>query len=102
MTVKEFEHYNNFGIMPQSWIGHGYGYKAIWDETQPDDIIYIPENAYEEYDGHRTVPNCEDAYSINDFIEICNGDVAKAKILFDYCDWQFPSSAYNECFDEEE
>lgn len=99
MTVKEFEHYNNFGIMPQGWIGQGTGYKATWDETQPDDIIYIPENAYEEYDGHRTV-NRENAYSVNDFINICNGNVKRARELFYFCDWQFPN--YDDCFGDED
>lgn len=37
--------------------------------------------------------NC---FTGNDFMEVCNGDRQKAEELFGYCDWQHPSSAWDE------
>lgn len=41
-------------------------------------------------------------YTGDDFINECSGDEEKARYLFDYCDWQHPSSAYPEICDDEE
>ena len=74
-----------------------------------DEIIYIPDLAL------NMIPVTEPAigmekideivgccYTGDDFISECNGDVGKAERLFQYCDWQHPSSALLEIEDEEE
>lgn len=69
-----------------------------------DEIIYIPDLELnglaellgihlEDEDIGQIIDCC---YTGNDFVEECGGDVEKAKRLFWYCDWQHPSSAYNE------
>ena len=94
MTLEQFNRYNKTKSMPYEWIGQGNGYKDTefdWDNGNPTDIIYIPEYGY---DGD-TVKR-ENAFSKEDFIDICNGDEGDALYLFDSVDWQFPSSLYNE------
>lgn len=98
MTKKEFAEYNYIKAMPRDWIGQGYGYKAEWDPAKPDDIIYIPESAYFEFDG----VTAQDGYSMNDFVKLTNGNVEKAKELFEYIDWQYPDSALDEVMTDEE
>ena len=91
MTLKEFENYNKTRTMPQDWIGQGYGYKDNdfdWNNGDATLIIYIPEYAYNE----DNVVKREDAYSKQDFIEICDGDEEKALYIFDTVDWQFPEN----------
>lgn len=84
------------------------------DHFEPtDEILYIPDIYLNELDGYidyyspidvldvveRFIGCC---YSGKDFIALCGGDVQKAERLFDYCDWQHPSSALPEIEDEEE
>ena len=104
MTIAEFNEYNRTNTMPCDDIGQGMGYKAeSWDSD--DDIIYIPENGYDDED--ETVDR-DNAYSLNDLISVmseyfpyCNmSDTEKraaAESLFAYLDWSFPSTVLDEC-----
>ena len=80
------------------------------DHFEPgEEILYIPDiclneipiaehpHSYEEIEDI-----LEQCYTGNDFIEECGGDVTKAVRLFEYVDWQHPSSALPEIEDEEE
>lgn len=78
-----------------------------------DEIIYIPDlylNELSEYvtyyspiDALEVAQNVLDCcYTGKDFLELCSGDLQKAEMLFDYCDWQHPSSALPEIEDEDE
>ncbi len=98
MTIAEFNKHNENHDMPCEWIGQGSGYKAKWNPEYPDDIIYIPENAYEYYydeDDNEPIDR-EQAFSMQDFIDLCDGDIVKAKKLFDIVDWQFPTTELDE------
>lgn len=74
-------------------------YKAK-DFSPDDEVIYIPDIYLNEINTS-SPPSSEQeikdilsyCYTGEDFIEECNGDVALAKALFYYCDWQHPSSA---------
>lgn len=95
MTIKEFEEKTIKRTLPREWIGQGWGYKAEWDSNKPDDIIYIPEYAYDEEDEEQLVcRGC--AYSYNDFMNMCDGNEEEARYLFDYVDWQNPLTALHE------
>ena len=94
MTIEEFEKHNLQHDMPEMPLKQGTGYKSIWDVSKPDDIIYIPEYAFENnLDG--TISR-EDAYSVRDFVNLLNGDTKRAKELFTFVDWQFPTSVLGE------
>lgn len=87
-----------------------------------DEIIYIPDIDLNEIpvDANLSVDNsirdmwwpmtAEEqinlalsfCYTGNDFVDECGGDVEKAERLFWYCDWQNPSSAVDEIYDDEE
>ena len=78
-------------------------YKAVFF-TIGDEILYIPDvslngiSTNEDLSGdeeeiRNVVENC---YTGDDFINVCQGNIKLAKELFDYCDWQHPSSAIDE------
>lgn len=82
-----------------------------------DQIIYVPDidlNELREYVDHAVMTDSEAetdeiideivscCYTGNDFLEECGGDLRKAKRLFEYCDWQHPSSALPEIEDEDD
>lgn len=94
MTLKEFETYNRIHNMPYKPIGQGMGYKSQWDPERPDDIIYIPENAYEEY-GDGTIIRGH-AYSVRDFLALTDDNIQKAKELYEFVDWQYPETVIEE------
>lgn len=67
-----------------------------------DEIIYIPDLWLNDIPADRKVIAAnylEDildcCYTGDDFIEICGGDEGTAQRLFDFVDWQHPSSAYD-------
>mgnify|MGYP000408589123 CR=1 FL=1 len=93
MTQEEFKKHNKKGNMPCNWIGQGTGYKDKWDPEKPDEIIYIPENAYHSKEGRITA---RDGFTIRDFISLTRGNEIYAKTLFEYVDWQYPTSALEE------
>lgn len=118
MTIAEFKNHNKTNTMPYEWIGQGYGYKVTdttWDDLNDDDIIYIPEYAYEKEDDGTILVNRENAYSKSDFIQLIRElddrylDIGRqvevkrmAMELFEALDWQYPESLLNEGFFEEE
>lgn len=96
MTIMKFNEYNKNAAMPREWIGQGFGYKSEWDPNHPTDIIYIPEYGYEEEDDTKNVVLRENAFSYNDFVDMCDGNEKKAKAVFDNADWQFPRGILEE------
>lgn len=100
MTIEEFNRHNELRDMPYEWIGQGYGYKNTefdWVNGNDDEIIYIPEHAYEDDIVER---DC--AYSKRDLINLCFGNESKALELFDEVDWQFPETLLDEWEREDE
>ena len=82
-----------------------------------EQIIYVPDidlNELRMYvdnavctDGEKEMADVIDeiigcCYTGTDFVELCEGNLEKAAYLFDYCDWQHPSSAYPEIDDEDD
>lgn len=74
-----------------------------------DVIIYVPDTGLNEIPTDEPITEHDDiedvvgnCYTGDDFVEECGGDVELAERLFDYCDWQHPSSALPEVDDEEE
>lgn len=78
-----------------------------------DEVIYIPDTDLNRIPVDRKIEDPEEleevaynCYTGDDFLEQCNGDREKAKQLFQYCDWQHPSSAMaadeEAVFDDEE
>lgn len=73
--------------------------KGVFSPDKSDEIIYIPDpmlnnipmNEPADDEDIDFILNC--CYTTRDFIDITNGDVAKAEKLFNYVDWQHPSSA---------
>lgn len=68
-----------------------------------DEIIYIPDLWLNDIPESRPVLDpiqqneiLLSCYTGDDFIAVCEGDEEKAHRLFAYCDWQHPTSAYNE------
>lgn len=106
MTRQEFNRLNGTRYMPYEWIGQGYGYKLIdkkWDDMPDDEIIYIPEYAYENMDTVDEV----NAYTKTEFRRLTreyewenehtDEEIERiAEELFESCDWQFPESLINE------
>lgn len=75
-----------------------------------DSIIYIPDVDLNDlvYD-ERIYTNDEElvrilrcCYTGDDFVKECDGDEELAELLFNYCDWQHPSSALPELSEDEE
>ena len=99
MTRKEFDSYNIQHNMPYECIGHGCGYKSHWDPEKPDDIIYIPEHAYEKNEDG--IIDRKDVYSVRDFLDLTNNYADKAKELFEFVDWQNPETVIDEGFLDE-
>ena len=105
MTIEQFHKHNDNHDMPYNWIGQGYGYKDNefdWDNGNPTDIIYIPEYGY-DWDGEQCYVVRENAYSKEDFIDLCDGDKGRALFIFEAVDWQYPETFYDECdFDNDQ
>lgn len=62
-------------------------------ERDPDGVCYIPENNEGDPD---------DCYTKNDFINLCDGDEIKAKIVFDLCSWEHPECILDQWDEEDE
>lgn len=73
-----------------------------------DTIIYIPDVSLNDLRLDQPPTEEEIAeiigccYTGGDFLVECGGDAELAERLFDYCDWQHPSSALDEIEDEED
>lgn len=85
-------------------------YKSdIFWTSDRDVIIYIPDLDLNEIRTDRVLTEEEieevidSCYSRKDFMEIVGGDKDKAIELFHFCDWQHPSTAWDEgTLDDEE
>lgn len=82
-------------------IGQGMGYKSSksWNDIKDDEVVYIPEVGYTEYDTdifHKYPVNTECIYSKQDFIDIVKDKVKPSRVdeeaeaLFYAVDWQTP------------
>lgn len=76
-------------------------YKA--KEWNPgDDVIYIPDiylnnlNIHIPFLSNEVSDVLSYCYTGKDFMELCDGNEELAKELFDYVDWESPSSALDE------
>jgi hypothetical protein len=91
--------------MPYEWIGQGFGYKTDknWDDIPDDEIIYIPEYAYENINN----ADEDDVYTKADFRRLAreyewehehtDEEIERiAEELFESCDWQHPESLIDE------
>lgn len=100
MLLREYTQKKCEEIVSPHWIGQGYGYKKsvptkeAWDRLDPDEIVYVPEMAYNGPDG----PDLEAISTKQDFIDLAN---EKAYDLFCSVDWQCPSAAWGEYVFEE-
>ena len=71
------------------------------DFTPGEEIIYIPDITLNSIPVDNDISADSDeidvvlsmCYTGDDFVDAADGDVEKAKELFDFCDWQHPSSA---------
>lgn len=70
-------------------------YGALKD-ADPDEIVYIPENGFEYLDtGDLDVYElC--FYTVQDLIDMFNGNVEAVEVFFDTLDWSFPSTLFDE------
>lgn len=100
-------------VFESSDIGQGMGYKLDkeWNKILPNEVIYIPEVGYSEYDTDhiRSFPvNADCVYSKQDFINIIKEYVKPSRVeeeaqaLFNMVDWQCPETLADELeFDED-
>lgn len=109
MKVEDFKKLNGTPNLPNGWIGQGYGYKdeRIWAEIAEDEVIYIPEYAYEyQEDGCCVITDLDDIYTKESFRDLVVnelGDIRDKEMidsiacdLFYTVDWQYPESLINE------
>lgn len=68
-----------------------------------DSVCYIPDMELNDIPYEKpqlSAKEIEDVlqecYTFQDFIDLCHGDVNKAKIVYENCDWQHPSAEYEE------
>ena len=69
-----------------------------------DEVLYIPDIDLNEIPTDEDLSRNEEeikgvlehCYTGNDFVDLCRGKIKHAQELFDYCDWQGPSSALDE------
>lgn len=113
-TKEALKNSLNYGLCLKDCVKLTNGQECTIFKTErffPTDIIlYIPDlelneiNYEEENLTEEAINNIiEHCYSGKDFLNIVGGDIEKAKILFDYVDWQHPESAYDAGeIDEEE
>ena len=79
-------------------------YKAIipngeFAEIDLDEIIYIPENGFEYLaNGELDVYELS-IHTAQDLIDMFNGNVGAAEVLFDTLDWQYPETLFDEEYD---
>lgn len=68
-----------------------------------DNICYIPDmelnnipydKPFLSEEERDTIIEC--CYAFQDFIDLCHGDINKAKIVYENCNWQHPSTEYEE------
>lgn len=68
-----------------------------------NEIIYIPDVYLNDLFTLNDIDDILDCcYTGEDFLAETGGNAAKAERLFWFCDWQHPSSAWYELYDEED
>lgn len=65
-------------------------------DINSDEIIYIPEYGREYLDNGELDIDCLDIYTAQDLIDMFNGNVEGAEILFDTLEWSSPSTLFDE------
>ena len=77
--------------------------------TLGEHIVYIPDTDLNDIPVDNPLTESEEirrvaglCYTGSDFMECCGGNMERALRLFEYCDWQHPSSALPELGDDEE
>ena len=74
----------------------------IGEAPEPDEIIYIPDVDLNEIPLDEQIPEDDISdivgycYTWQDFLDDMEGDAEQAFRLFNYVDWQHPSSAAGE------
>jgi len=70
-------------------------------------VMYVPDISLNHIPVDRPLEEneveevWEQCYDGQDFLDLCEGNSQRAKILFDYVDWQHPSSAVDEIWDDD-
>lgn len=80
-------------LMVTSKLEHGFKNYDLF-ENHPDQVCYIPENWDFEFDGP--------GITGQDIIDQCGGDKIKARMVFNLCHWQFPSTVVGEWDQDDE
>lgn len=106
MTLREYENLleTESGREKIIKIFEGGYYKAnipygSFKDIDLDEIIYIPEGGYEYLDNGELNVDELGIFTVKDLIDMFNGNVKDAEILFDTLDWQFPITLFNEEYD---
>ena len=87
-------------------------FKSEFNPSMPDEVCYIPDIYLDEikaWEKNLTDEEIEellsDCYTVQDIIDACEGNVTMAERVFNYIDWQHPSTGFDELSmdnDEEE
>ena len=85
-------------------------FKSEFNPSMPDEVCYIPDNYLNEIKSWKRNLTDEEieetlsyCYTVQDIIDACEGNVEMAERVFDFIDWQHPSTAYDELsMDDEE
>ena len=89
----------------------GWYYKDTKAFEKGIGVCYIPEYALEDFGGkmfeeegevYYRLIDIEDTYTYTDFLNLTHNNHAKAKILFEMLDYQYPQSLYQELEEMEE
>lgn len=117
LTKEEIRRYLETGLPLCAIVDFRKGQECDIFKTQEfvpgEVVVYIPDiylNHIPVFDhgDEMTAEQIDEilsyCYTGDDFLKLVDGDMEKAKILFDYVDWQHPSSALDGdgLFDEEE
>ena len=106
----KFGCYNNEGVVYKNEeafkTGKGVCYVNEYGfENSEENFEHLFEFEAKEYVASELEGNSYVAmqgYTKQDFVDICNGDEAMARELFDHVDWQMPETLWDEWLDEEE
>lgn len=85
-------------------------FKTEFNPSMPDEVCYIPDiylNEIKAWEKNLTDEEIEellsDCYTVQDIIDVCEGNVTMAERVFNYIDWQHPSTGFDELsMDDEE
>lgn len=115
MTKKEVRAELEQGAMLEDLLEFRAGqdcdiYKSEFNPKLPEEICYVPDiylNEIKSWKRDLTDEEIEeilsDCYTTQDIIDACEGNVEMAERVFNFIDWQHPSTAYDELsMDDEE